>query len=191
MKKYTLLIIIGSLFLLVGVVLFINNKKGTISYYNESSMSEEEVSSLIIEKIKSVIDIFESPKEKFMLDKEIDENSDYLMILNYDAIVYNLYTEKGIEELEKIKFDNKSFVKKDGEDVYVLKSIPDNNRYRDFSITINNINYNKDTITAVVAFTKNSLDSNNVVTYYVYEKNIELVKMDNKWLINTFIYSNV
>jgi hypothetical protein len=63
MKKYTLLIIIGGLFLMIGVALSLTNKNDVIYYVDEENMTKEEISSLIIEKSKAIIDIFENQKE--------------------------------------------------------------------------------------------------------------------------------
>ncbi len=191
MKKYTLLIIIGSLFLIAGMVLSLTMKKDTVYYTYNDSMTNEEVEYLIVEKTKAIIDFYENPKETFMLDKEIDENSDYYMILNYDVVANQMFTEKGKEEIEKTLFNKKSFINKDGDDIYVLKSLPEDNIYSKCSISVSNINYNENIINATVSFVKNDVDKEDVLTYYVYEKNIELIKVNKKWLINTFIYSNV
>ena len=191
MKKYTLLIIIGGLFLMIGIIYSFGKKKENIIYQEKTNLTQEEASSLILEKTRTIIDLYEKPKEAFMLDKEQDSESEYLNILNYDAIVYNMYTEKGIKELENIKFNNKPFIKKEEDEVFVLKTIPDNNIYSNCSISISNISIINDEIKATVSLTRNEIDQNNVLTYHVFEKNIELIKKDNKWLINSFIYSNV
>ena len=191
MKKHTLLIIIGGLFLIIGIIYSFGKKKENITYQENTNLTQEEASSLVLEKTREIIDLYENPKETFMLDREINEESDYLNVLNYDTIVYNMYTEKGIKEIEKTMFDNKSFVKKEEDEVFILKALPDNNKYSNCSISISDIFVNTNNIKAVVSFTRNEIDQNNALTYYVYEKNIELIKKDNKWLINTFIYSNV
>lgn len=191
MKKYTLLIIIGGLFLMIGIIFSFGKKKESAPYQENTNLTQEEAYSIILEKTRAIVDMYENPRDKFMLDREIDEESDYLNVLNYDAIVYNMYTEKGIKELEKIKFENKSFVKKENDEVYILKMIPDDNKYSNCAISISNISVNVDEIKATVTFSRNEIDQNDVLTYHVYEKNIELIKKDNKWLINTFIYSNV
>lgn len=191
MKKYALLIIVGGLFLMIGVILSFNKKKDVIYYVDEDNMTEEEVTSLIMEKTKTIVELYENSKNTFKLSEEQDEESEYLVITNYDEVVDKLYTEKGKTELENIKFNNKNFITKNEDKVYVLKTLPESNLYSDCSISISNVNYNKDEIKAVVSFTKNNVDNNDVLTYYVYEKNIELILKDNKWLINTFIYSNI
>jgi len=189
MKKYTLLIIIGGLFLMIGVALSLTNKNDVIYYVDEENMTKEEISSLIIEKSKAIIDIFENQKESFEIDNEQEEN-EYLEVSNYDLVIDALYTENGKKELEKTKFNNKLFINKNEDKVYILKSIPNNNLYSNCSILISNIDYNKDVIKATVSFTKSDIDSDNELTYHVYEKNIELIKKEDKWLVNNFIYTN-
>ena len=100
MKKHTLLIIIGGLFLIIGIIYSFGKKKENITYQENTNLTQEEASSLVLEKTREIIDLYENPKETFMLDREINEESDYLNVLNYDTIVYNMYTEKGIKEIE-------------------------------------------------------------------------------------------
>ena len=191
MKKYTLLMIIGGLFLIIGVIIFSNKKKETVYYVEEDSMKEEEIVSLITEKVKTIIEIYENQGNTFKINKDQDESSEYLEVLNYNDVIDKLYTEEGKKELEKIKFNNKLFVNKDEEKTYILKALPENNLYSNCSISVSNATYNKGIVKGVVSLTKNVLGNNEVLTYYVYEKNIELIKKDDKWLIKTFIYSNV
>lgn len=192
MKKYTMLIIAGGLFLIVGIILSFNRKDNNTYYFEKGNLTQEEAQALILEKTRSIIAIYENPKDVFMLDKDYNDNGDYLMVLNYENIIYNMYTENGKEEIEKVKFDGKSFIKKEEDDFFVLKEISDNNKYSDCSISISDIVVNSNSVRAKVSFTKNEIDKNDTLTYYVYEKNIELIKNEeDKWLINTFIYSNV
>ena len=191
MKKYTLLMIIGGLFLIIGVIIFSNKKKETVYYVEEDSMKEEEIVSLITEKVKTIIEVYENQGNTFKINKDQDESSEYLEVLNYNDVIDKLYTEEGKKELEKIKFNNKLFVNKDEETTYILKALPENNLYSNCSISVSNATYNKGIVKGVVSLTKNVLGNNEVLTYYVYEKNIELIKKDDKWLIKTFIYSNV
>lgn len=217
MKKHTLLIIVGGISLILGIVLF-NNKKQEPIYYYENNISVEEATSLVYEKAKSIIDVYENPTSTFKIKKteESEEPLEYLEVSNYDEVIDNLYTEKGKEELEGIKFNNRLFIKKQEKatekatpveetaeqeteekedvlieyDVFVLASIPESNSFINRTISITDVSVNGDTVKAKVVFSSDELDKDDVLTYYVYEKNIELIRKDNKWLVNSFIYSN-
>ena len=112
------------------------------------------------------------------------------MVNNYDAVLKEIYTEKGISELETIKFGQDSFVKKEEDKVYLLKSIPQNNSYLNSTVSVEIKSNTLKEIEAVVSFSSDSTDANDILTYYVYEKNIKLIKNDDKWYVDTFVYTN-
>ena len=192
MKKHTLLIIIGGVFLLTGMILY-NGREQTVYYYVDSKLTKDEARALILDRTKTIVDLYEKVDESFSVEKansqEETEDNKYLKALNYDQVVDSIYTENGKEELESIKFDKTSFVEKKDDGVYILSSIPDNNSYVDCAVSIDDIIVKEDTITASVSFTSDSIDKENI-TYYIYKKDIKLVKEDDNWLIDTFIYSN-
>ena len=217
MKKHTLLIIVGGISLILGIIFF-NNKKQEPIYYYESNITVEEATSLVYEKTKSIVDIYENPTSTFKIKKneETEEPLEYLEVSNYDEVIDNLYTIDGKKELEGIKFNNNLFIKKiektteksdsieesaekeseEKEDVkveynvFVLASIPESNSFAKRTISIEDVSVNGNTVKAKVIFSSDELDENDVLTYYVFEKNIELIKKDNKWLVNSFVYSN-
>ena len=57
MKKYTLLIVAGSIFLVLGVILSMLKKNEVFYIYEETKLSQEEATALIIEKVKNVMDV--------------------------------------------------------------------------------------------------------------------------------------
>ena len=211
MKKHVLLIILGGILLISGLVLSLNKKK-TVIYYTEEVLSKEQASNLVIEKTKSIIDIYENQEDTFKVVKKIKTpeipkedvpegeeieipteqvNDLYIEVKNYDEIIDEIYSKAGKEELEKIAFSNNLFVKKDNDTIYVLKEIPSNNKYSTSSITVSDVAVTLDTVKAKVSFTRDEVDSADTLTYYVYEKDIVLVKDNNKWLVESFNYLNV
>lgn len=190
MKRDKLLIIIGGIFLVVGVVLFSLKKEKNVTYvYEETKMNKEDAISLIIEKVSSVIDLYEKKESVFNTVDESEENK-YLLVNNYEDVIKNVYTEKGINEFESIKFGNDLFVKKEEDKIYLLKKIPESNSFLNSTISVEIKSIALKSIDAVVSLSSNSLDDTGTLTYYVYEKNIKLIKLGDKWLINTFIYNN-
>lgn len=203
MKKHMLLIIFGGILLISGLVLSLNKKKNII-YITESLLSQEEATNLVAEKIKNVMDIYERQSDIFNVVTEnntVVENQEeqtdlpvqedlYIKVSNYDEVVDKLFSKEGKEELEKITFNNNPFVKKAENDVYILKEIPISNQYSNSSISVGDVYINTDEVKATIAFTSDAIDSNDVINYYIFEKQIEIVKVDDKWVVKSFNYLN-
>jgi len=190
MKKGRLLIIVGGVLLVIGVLLFTMKKEEkTTYYYVEEKLNKEDAISLIKEKVSSIVDFYEN-KEKVLNTSIENEDDIYLLANNYDEFVKSLYTENGIIELENIKFNSNNFVKKDENKIYLLRNIPQNNSYLDSSVSVDIKSITLNEIEAIVDFSSDALDSNDVLTYYIYEKKIKLIKNNDTWLVDTFIYTN-
>lgn len=208
MKKHSLLIIIGSVLLVVGISLTFIKKKENNTNYVEQDITKEEAYALVLEKTKNVIELYEKVDSSFKVvnektpsedeeekekkeEQESKEDNPYVKVSNYNDVVSALYTEKGIKELETIKFNKQLFVDKKDEDIYLLKEIPDENKYSNSTILIDDIKIkDNEEISAKVTFSSDGLDKEDNLTYYLYEKNIKLVKDNDRWLIDSFIYSN-
>lgn len=197
MKKYTLLIIAGGIFLVLGVILSMLKKNEVFYIYEETKLSQEEATALIIEKVKNVMDVYEKHKDIFNVvevtnqeENTEESNNEYIKINNYEEVIKDIFTEEGIEELEKIEFEGKKYIEKREDGVYVLSSIPLRNRFSDSSISVSISMNVLEEVKAVVSFTSDEIDDKDVLIYRIYEKNIDLVKKDDKWLIKSFNYSN-
>ena len=202
MKKYTLLIIIGGIFLIAGIILY-NGKKDQPIYYTVYSMSQDEAKALIIDKTKLIMDLYENISESFIVEnntkneetpeeenKEKDILDEYVKVSNYDDVVNSLFTENGKTELESIKFKDKAFVLKKDDGTYILSKIPSDNSYLNSSIFVDDVKITDDQVKALVSFSSDKVDSERI-DYYIYEKDIILVKKDDKWFVDTFMYPNV
>ncbi len=189
-KNSTLLIGAGGVFLLFGLLSFIifgqnNNKMKN----NDGLLTKEEAIALINDKTKTVIDLFENQSEVFDI-VESDQEDLYQEVNNYDKIIKNLYSEEGIKQLEKSKFGENLFVKKNEDNkVFLLKDIPEDNRYKGTEISTEIMDIKKDSIVSEVTITTYKM-KDDVVTYYVIVKDVELIKKDNEWLIKDFSYPN-
>ena len=195
MKKHTLLIIIGGVFLLAGIVLY-NGRGSQTIYYINSKLSVDEAKALIIDRTKSIMDLYEKVDDTFTVDKkavssdEADDKNQYVKVTNYDTVVDSIYSEKGKIELEEIMFNKKAFVEKKEDGIYLLSQIPSDNSYLNSAIVVDNISIKEDEVSASVMFTSDNVDLENI-NYFVYQKDIKLTKIDDKWLVDTFIYPNV
>ena len=211
MKKHTLLIVIGAFLLIIGIVFFSMKKNDqVVYYYYETTLSRDEAVSLIADKVRNIINLYENEEKVFNIstqtktdnletnDGESSQNNEnksqdeYVLVNNYKEVVDSIYTENGIAELETINFKGNKFVKKneDNNEVLLLKNIPTDNLYSDCGISVNTVIIKEDSIEANVVLSTNKVDKDNYLTYYVYEKKIKLIKKDDKWLVETFIYSN-
>lgn len=190
MKKGKLLIIVGGVLLVIGTLLFVTKKEKKIIYnYVEEKLSKEDAIILIKGKVNILVDLYENVEKTFNTTLE-NESDNYLLVNNYDEVIKSIYTESGIKELESIKFLDNIFVKKEDEKIYLLKTIPKDNSFLNSLVSVDIKSNTLKRIEAVVSFSSDALDSDGILNYYVYEKNIVLVKDDNKWLVDSFIYNN-
>ena len=191
MKKNKVLIILGVLLIVCGMGLYISTKHNEVTEeIYEDELTANDAEAIIKEKISKIIKVYESPKEVFEIEeKENSEESEYYTILNYDNVIDSLFTPEGKKELENTKFNNKNFIIKNETSVSILKSIPQANQYKDGDCYTENIKINDDTITSDVTFYTYYLVEDRL-SYYLNVKNIKLIKNNNDWLIDTFIYNN-
>ncbi len=131
----------------------------------------------------------EDPEKKTEPTEEPNEYEDYYVVLNYDEVVKAMFTENGIKELEETTFDGKNFIIKDEGKVYLLKEIPEDNRYKGNTITIGTTQVLKGSIASEITITTYKLEDD-MLTYYAIVKNLSLVKKDDKWLVDGFYYNN-
>ena len=190
-KNSTLLIGAGSIFLILGILylLIVGINSSTMTVNGDELLSQDEAIALTNDKTLKVMDLYENQSKVFNIEETEEEDSLYHIAKNYDEIVKSLFSENGIKQLENSKFEDKEFVKKEEDKVYILKEIPEDNRYKTSNISISIMNIKKDSITSEVTLTSYKL-KDDVVTYYVIVKNVNLVKKDNEWLINDFSYPN-
>ena len=103
-------------------------------------------------------------------------------------IISSIFSNNGILQLENIVFNEKKFITKNDNGIFMLKE--DLNKYSGSKINVDQITITKNTISGNFTFYSYDLDTNNDINYYVITKNISAVKVDNKWLIDNFEYNN-
>lgn len=191
MKKY-FPIILGIIFLSVGLFLYVNKpEEKMIINEPEKILTKEEASSLIGEKIKSLINVYERPNEIFNIEENANEDGSVSKkVTNYQEVVTNLFSENGIKQLENTKFNGKNYVIKNNDIISLLDKIPVENSYVNSKINLEMVDVKENVITSQVIFSSNSLDSNDVINYYVINKNIKLIKIEDKWYVDDFNYNN-
>lgn len=189
MKKTYLLIIFGGLLIFFGCYLFINGSREINSSNGIILLSKEEATSIVSEKINYLVKVYEDSSKVFNVE-EFDDNGKKLnKINNYDEIVNKLFSKKGLKQFESTVFEKSNFVTKKDKDVFLLTSLPSDNSYLNSRIVLNKVNVKEDTIVADISFYNSKLDGNDL-TYYIIVKELVLVKENDSWLVDNFLYVN-
>jgi len=207
-KKNTLIIIVAVIVFGFFAFYYVNNmkKKDNVVFYetaDNNDLNEGQARVIIDEKVKTIMNLYEKPSDTFNIEKTNSnmnfdsivnekvptELDDYYKVTNYEEVVKELYTENGIKELENAKFGDKPFIKKENDAIYVLKNLPKNNKYIGSNIAYYGIKFNNQTVVGGIRVTKYDL-IDDVINYYIVDKAIKLVKKDDKWLVDSFVYED-
>jgi len=190
MKKSYIFIIVGVLLLVGGISLYVGTMEKPPVVQDNLLLSMDEAKNLISEKVNHLIKVYENTSQVFDVTV-IDENDSKVnKINNYSEVIDTIFTENGKKEFENITFGKKKFVSKDDNGVYFLSSIPLDNSYLNSSIVLTEIDIKEDKISGIVTFTDSVVGDDDALNYYVIYKNITLVKVNDAWLIESFLYSN-
>ena len=191
MKKY-LPIILGFLFLVAGLYLYSGHSSVPLLVADNLMLTKDEAVSVLGDTIIDVIKVYESPTSIFEIETETREDGTIISnVKNYQDVISGIFSEKGISELESTKFSGKNYVIKENDFVYFLNEIPLENRYINSKIKIDMVNIKEKEITAQVILSSSSLDKEGIINYYVINKDIKLVSVEDKWLVEEFKYSNI
>ncbi len=188
MKKNKMLIFIGIIFLFIGIFIYIlsTHNDGNNIVYNYT-LTKSDAEAIIKEKVINIIKLYETPSDTFKVENQ--EESEYYKVLNYEEIIKTLFSSNGQKELENTKFNDKNLVIKNDSNISFLKAIPQDNRYTDGNYSVDKIEIKDDTITAEVTISTYGLKDDKL-SYYLYVKDIKLVKNNDDWLVDSFIYNN-
>lgn len=193
MKKSYLLIIFGILLVFFGTYVFISSfDKGTPTF-SVKLLNKEEATNIVSEKVNYLVKVYEDSSKVFNVEEIDDGGMKLNKINNYEEIVNKLFTKNGLEQFENTVFkeNNKAnnFVTKKDNNIFLLSSLPSDNSYLNSRIVLNKINIKEDKITADVSFYNSKLEGNDL-TYYIIVKELVLVKDDDSWLVDNFLYVN-
>lgn len=210
--KY-IFIIIGLALIFIGLYIFVYYKKGDEKIYIETDKLDEEKLKIIVgEKIDELLKLYENPGEFFTIKEEVEDTidtttdatdesvntnlpniPDYYELSDYENDVKKIFTESGISQLEKVKIDGKLFITISDEEGNKKYSISKNINYpfklSDYNKKIDDISVNGEKITATVSFENSELGEDDILDYYVYNKDLILIKNGDNWLIDYFEYS--
>ena len=191
-QKY---VIIGFVFIVAGIIVntFFNHG---VSIEGDGSISKEEAAGFLSTLVEEVVYVYEKPSEIFKTEKQtvkIGENDVEVTVLtDYDERVKKIFSENGIKQLENMKFGGKTYINKIDGKVYVADVIGVKNKVLNSSLQIKNVTVNNSStqIKGVANFYKAGTDENDVINYYYLSKNVRLVRVDNTFYVDSFIYSN-
>lgn len=188
MKKSLIYIILGVVLLSLGSFLYIKGRSND-DVVKEHEMTKDEANNVAKELINDVIKVYENPAALFKTSQVIKDDVNLYQVDDYESVVKNIFTSNGISQLEGMTFENKKYVSKIDNVTYFLTSIPQSNSYIKSKISIDSIEFDNNKIIVQVTFSNSEVLADEI-NYYVITKTIEIVKENDKWLINDFDYSD-
>ncbi len=191
-QKY---VIIGFVLILLGIVInvFFNHR---VSMARDGSVSKEEATGFLSTLVERVVYVYEKPSAVFKTEKQKmkvgEDEVEVTVLTDYNDRVKEIFTDSGIKQLENMKFGGKKYINKDNGKVYVMDVIGVKNKVLNSSLQISNVsvNNNSNLIKGTANFYKAGTDENDVMSYYYLMKNVRLVRVDNTFYVDSFIYSN-
>ena len=191
-QKY---VIIGFVLIVLGIIVntFFNR---SVSVAGDNSVSKEEAAGFLSTLVEEVVYVYEKPSEIFKTEKQTvkigGEDVEVTVLTDYDDRVKEIFSENGIKQLENMKFGGKKYINKEDGKVFVTDVIGVKNKVLNSSLQIKNVTVNNSStlIKGVANFYKAGTDENDVINYYYLSKNIKLVRVDNTFYVDSFIYSN-
>lgn len=188
MKKSLIYIILGVVLLSLGSFLYIKGRSND-DVVKEHEMTKDEANNVAKELINDVIKVYENPAALFKTSQVIKDDVNLYQVDDYESVIKNIFTSNGISQLESMIFENKKYVSKVDNVTYFLTSIPQSNSYIKSKISIDSIEFDNNKIIVQVTFSNSEVLADEI-NYYVITKTIEIVKENDKWLINDFDYSD-
>lgn len=188
MKKSLIYIILGVVLLSLGSFLYIKGRSNNV-VVKEHEMTKDEANNVAKELINDVIKVYENPAVIFKTLQVTKDDVNLYQVDDYESVVKNIFTSNGISQLEGMTFENKKYVSKIDNVTYFLNSIPQSNSYIKSKISIDSIEFDNNKIIVQVTFSNSEVLADEI-NYYVITKTIEIVKENDKWLINDFDYSD-
>lgn len=188
MKKSLIYITLGVVLLSLGSFLYIKGRSNNV-VVKEHEMTKDEANNVAKELINDVIKVYENPAVIFKTLQVTKDDVNLYQVDDYESVVKNIFTSNGISQLEGMTFENKKYVSKIDNVTYFLTSIPQSNSYIKSKISIDSIEFDNNKIIVQVTFSNSEVLADEI-NYYVITKTMEIVKENDKWLINDFDYSD-
>ena len=161
------------------------------AYYKEPVKEEEEKETTKEEKKEEKKEEAKEETKEEEQKEETKEENNAILISNYEEIIKTIFTDNAIKQLENMEFNGNKYVVKDSDKVYFLKEIiKKNNFFLNDSYSFGTPVINENKIKCNISFNRVVIDKNDDVNYELFIKELVLVKKDDKWLIDSFNYTN-
>lgn len=191
-QKY---VIIGFVLIIAGIIVNTFFNRG-VSIQGDGSVSKEEAAGFLSTLVEEVVYVYEKPSAIFKTQTEKmkigEEEVEVTVLTDYDEKVKEIFSENGIKQLENMKFGGKKYINKENGKVYVMDIIGIKNKVLNSSLQIKNVQVNNSStlIKGTANFYKAGTDDKDIINYYYLIKNVRLVRVDNTFYVDSFIYSN-
>ena len=188
-KVGIVLLALGALCIIYAVYLFTDPTPNVyIPDVVEKILTEEEVRGIAEELLLRSLEIYENPKSNFRGEEEKDE---YILVHDYDEVVDKIFTEKGKTEFETVKINDKAFVDKRADGIYILATLPEEQHYSKWQLATSKYRLSKKANRLVVNFGKTELDDETNPIIFSMSVDMRIALVNDVWLIESFNFNDL
>ena len=191
MNKKALICVVAGLMLIMTSYTLYNSKTSKVNTNNTNTeLTRDDAISIMNDVITDIIKVYEKPDEVFETSIEEIDGKTLYKINNYSSVINKMFTKRGKNQLEDTVFSNGNFTIEKDDEIYFMMDIPEENRYKTSKITIDNVSIKEDKISCVATLSNYIENEEGIISYYVIEKNLTIVKDKDNWLVDNFQYNN-
>ena len=191
MNKKALICVVAGLLLIMTSYTLYNSKTSKVNTNNTNTeITRDDAISIMNDVITDIIKVYEKPDEVFETSIEEIDGKTLYKINNYSSVINKMFTKRGKNQLEDTVFSNGNFTIEKDDEIYFMMDIPEENRYKTSKITIDNVSIKEDKISCVATLSNYIENEEGIISYYVIEKNLTIVKDKDNWLVDNFQYNN-
>lgn len=191
MNKKALICVVAGLLLIMTSYTLYNSKTSKVNTNNTNTeITRDDAISIMNDVITDIIKVYEKPDEVFETTIEEIDGKTLYKINNYSSVINKMFTKRGKNQLEDTVFSNGNFTIEKDDEIYFMMDIPEENRYKTSKITIDNVSIKEDKLSCVATLSNYIENEEGIISYYVIEKNLTIVKDKDNWLVDNFQYNN-
>ncbi|MBO5375351.1 MAG: hypothetical protein J6A52_00700 [Bacilli bacterium] len=191
MNKKALICVVAGLLLIMTSYTLYNSKTSKVNTNNTNTeLTRDDAISIMNDVITDIIKVYEKPDEVFETTIEEIDGKTLYKINNYSSVINKMFTKRGKNQLEDTVFSNGNFTIEKDDEIYFMMDIPEENRYKTSKITIDNVSIKEDKLSCVATLSNYIENEEGIISYYVIEKNLTIVKDKDNWLVDNFQYNN-
>lgn len=191
MNNKALICVVAGLLLIMTSYTLYNSKTSKVNTNNTNTeLTRDDAISIMNDVITDIIKVYEKPDEVFETTIEEIDGKTLYKINNYSSVINKMFTKRGKNQLEDTVFSNGNFTIEKDDEIYFMMDIPEENRYKTSKITIDNVSIKEDKLSCVATLSNYIENEEGIISYYVIEKNLTIVKDKDNWLVDNFQYNN-